>query len=247
MKRLRDEAGMTLMEVMVACTVGMIVILAVFAMLDSSVRMNTGVMSRTDAMQRGRLAMDVLTQELRSQVCLVDLTPAVVPESDESTVSFYSDFSDGDGSEPPTMRTLRFDPDTGAITTDIYQATRMEPRSGQFEDHPSATNLRLENASLQVDEDGRPVPFLRYYAYEWKGEEGGPQHPEATLELDTPLSDTDARRVARVDISFVARPTGADGDDHGVNLSDQIMARHSDPNLARWDPINPSLPDPRCV
>ena len=31
-----------------------------------------------------------------------------------------------------------------------------------------------------------------------------------------------------------------------MNLSDQIMARHSDPNLAKWD-SNPTLPDPRCV
>ena len=244
MKRLRDESGMTLMEVLMASTVGMIVVLAIFTMLDSSVRMNTDVMSRTDAMQRGRVAMDVLTQELRSQVCLVDLTPAIVPGSDGSTVSFYSDFSDGNGSEPPKKRTLTFNDDTGAITTAIYNATQPEPRNGQFQVAPASTNLRLENAALQKDGGGRDVPFLRYYAYKW---EGDPPHPEATLPLATPLSATDARRVARVDITFVARPTGADDDDHGVNLTDQIMARHSDPNLARWDPINPSLPDPRCV
>jgi hypothetical protein len=244
MKRLRDQSGMTVMEVLVASTVGMIVVLAIFAMLDSSVRMNTGVMSRTDAMQRGRLAMDVLTQELRSQVCLVDLTPAVVPGSNGNTVSFYSDFSEGDGAEPPTKRRLTFDPATGDIRTDIYAATVQEPHDGQFTVAPTTTNMRLENASLQKDALNRDIPFLRYYAYEWKGD---PPHPEATLALPTPLSANDARRVARVDITFVARPTGEEKDDHGVNLTDQIMARHSDPNLARWDPINPSLPDPRCV
>lgn len=238
-RRLRAESGMTLIEVLVASSVGMIVVLAIFAMLDSSVRMNTGVMSRTDAMQRGRLAMDVLTQELRSQVCLADRTSAIAADSDENSVSFYSDFSDGDGSEPPTKRTLSFDPDTGAIQTQIFAATRLEPSYGQFVTSPTTTNLRLENASLQEG-----VPFLQYYAYEWKGD---PPRPEATLKLPTPLSSSDARRVARIDIAFVSRPTGEKDDDHGVNLTDQIMARHSDPNLARWDPPNSSLPDPRCL
>jgi hypothetical protein len=244
MRRLRDESGMTVMEVLVASTVGMIVVLAIFAMLDSSVRMNTGVMSRTDAMQRGRLAMDVMTQELRSQVCLVDLTPAVVPGATDNSIQFYSDFSEGDGAEPPTKRRLAYDPATGDIKTDIYAATRQEPRNGQFSVNPTNTNMRLENAKLQKNAANQNIPFLRYYAYEWKG---NPPHPEATLRLPTPLSANDARRVARVDITFVSRPTGEEGDDHGVNLTDQIMARHSDPNLARWDPINPSLPDPRCV
>jgi type II secretory pathway component PulJ len=239
MRRLRDESGMTVMEVLVASTIGTIVVLAIFAMLDSSVRMNTGVMSRTDAMQRGRLAMDVLTQELRSQVCLVDLTPAIVPESDGNAVSFYSDFSEGDGAEPPTKRKLSFDPATGNIRTEIFAATVQEPRNGQFTPAPTTTNLRLENAMLEED-----VNFLQYYAYEWKG---NPPRPEATLKLPTPLSENDARRVARIDISFISRPTGETKEDHGVHLTDQIMARHSDPNLARWDPINPSLPDPRCV
>jgi hypothetical protein len=241
MKRLRDESGMTLMEVLVASTVGMIVVLAIFALVDSSVRMNTGVMSRTDAMQRGRLAMDVLTQELRSQVCLTDLTPAIVPlESDDDSVSFYSDFSEGDGAEPPTKRTLSFDPDTGDIRTEIHAATAAEPKKGQFTTAPTETHLRFENAARQG-----AVPFLQYYAYKWEGDP--PRRAEATLKLTTPLSETDARRVARIDITFIARPTGEETDDHGVNLTDRIMARHSDPNLARWDPANPSLPDPRCI
>ena len=40
-------------------------------------------------------------------------------------------------------------------------------------------------------------------------------------------------------MTFVARPTGADNDDKGVNLTDQIMVRHADPNL--------SVPDPKCI
>ena len=44
------------------------------------------------------------------------------------------------------------------------------------------------------------------------------------------------RRVARVDVAFVALPPGSSDRKKGVNLTDQVMARHSDPNLAKWDP-----------
>jgi hypothetical protein len=247
MSRLRQEAGMTLMELMTAISIGMVVLLGMFALLDGSVRMNTNVMSKTDAMQRGRIALDVLTQELRSQVCLPNLAgPAIVPDvTTANTVVFYSDFSEGDGTVPPTKRKLSYDPATGNVTTAIYRVgdDNVEPESGDFPDAPSQTLLRLENAGLQRD---GAVPFLRYYAYQWVEVEGQTPRPEATLELTPPIDANEARRIARIDVSVVANPLGNDRT-KGVDLTDQIMARHSDPNLAKWDPANPSLPDPRCV
>ena len=56
MSRLRDERGITLMEVLSAATVGFVVLAGVFGLLESSVRLNTGVLAKTDAMQRGRIA-----------------------------------------------------------------------------------------------------------------------------------------------------------------------------------------------
>jgi len=240
-RRLRDEAGMTIMEVLTAATVGLIVLTAMFTLLDSTVRMNTNVMRKTDAMQRGRIAMDLLTQELRSQVCLSNLAGTAVREGATSNmVEFYSDFSEGDGAEPPTKRRLWFDTATGDIQTAIWMTDDLEPVPGDFPVDPTQTQMRLENAALRPG-----VPFLRYYAYRWVGNPA--TRAEATQELIPPLDGNEARRVARIDINFVAQPTGVEDREKGVDLSDRIMARHSDPNLARWDPTNPNLPDPRCV
>jgi hypothetical protein len=245
MSRLRQEAGRSLMELMTAITIGMIVMLAMFALLDNTVRLNTSAMAKTDAMQRGRLAMDVMTQELRSQVCLDNLAgPAIVTGATANTVEFYSDFSEGDGTVPPTKRRLSYNPATGDVTTAIWVTDVLEPRPGDFPVAPDNTHLRLENIALQNDGAGNTIPFLRYYAYRWVG---NPPRPEASLELVPPLDATEARRVARIDVSLVAQPLGADDRTKGVNLTDQVMARHSDPNLAKWDPANPTLPDPRCV
>jgi hypothetical protein len=249
MSRLREETGTTLMEVLTAITVGFVVLAAIFTMLESTVRLNTGVISKTDAMQRGRLAMDVITQELRSQVCLNNLNnPAVLDGATENSVTFYSDFSDAEGTKPPEKRTLTFDPGSGDIRTTIYRATVPDPDSSDdFE--VLGENLRLENAALQEipdgpdpgDEPDGTVPFLRYYAYQ-DVDTAGVVHPEPTLVLDPGpdgLNPAEAARVARIEIAFVSRPTGATTSEKGVNLNDQIVARHSDPNL--------SVPDPKCV
>jgi hypothetical protein len=243
--RLREEAGMTLMELITAITVGMIVMLAMFALLDNTVRMNTNAMAKTDAMQRGRLAMDTMTQELRSQVCLDNLAgPAIVTGATSTQVEFYSDFSEGDGTVPPTKRRLKYDPATGDVTTAIWMTNVLEPRPSDFPVAPNNTQMRLENVALQKDAGGNTIPFLRYYAYRWVGD---PPRPEASLELVPPLDANEARRVARIDVTLMAEPLGADDRTKGVNLTDRVMARHSDPNLAKWDTANPTLPDPRCV
>jgi hypothetical protein len=247
--RLRQEAGMTLMELMTAISIGMVVLLGMFALLDGSVRLNTNVMSKTDAMQRGRIALDVLTQELRSQVCLPNLGgPAIVAGATANSVEFYSDFSEGDGTVPPTKRKLTYNPTTGNVTTAIYITDVLEPRASDYPNAPNKTLLRLENVGLQRNSGGAQIPFLKYYAYQWVEVEGQEaKRPEATLELTPPIDANEARRVARIDVSVVANPLGGDDNTKGVDLTDQIMARHSDPNLAKWDPANPSLPDPRCV
>jgi hypothetical protein len=240
MKRLREEAGMTIMELLVAMTVGMVVITGVFTMLDSTVRLNTGVMAKTDAMQRGRLAMDVITQELRSQVCLNNLSnPAIVGDkTTKDSVTFYSDFSDAEGDRPVEKRKLSYDRATRNITTSIYRTAKLKPLPTDFPLAPATVQMRLENVNLQRDANNNEIPFLRYYAYQWIG-----GRPTATEELvpnaTTGLTPAQAARVARVDITFIARPTGATDDKKGVRLTDQIMVRHADPNL--------SVPDPKCI
>jgi len=247
MKRLREEAGMTLTELVMAMTIGLIVLSGVFAMLDTTVKLNTGVMSKTDAMQRGRLAMDIITQELRSQVCLNTFTdPAIVgPVTTKDSVTFYSDFSNADGARPIEKRKLSFDPATGNITTSIYRTATLRPVANDFPLSPTTKQMRLENASLQTVKgaDGKPVvpaeyvPFLTYYAYDVSS--GRPLATEKLVPGANGLTAAQAARVARIDVNFVARPTGADSDDKGVNLTDQIMVRHADPNL--------TVPDPKCI
>jgi hypothetical protein len=240
MSRLRRQDGFTLPEVLVAATVGFVVLAATLGLLESTVRLSFGMVAKTDSMQRGRLAMDNITQQLRSQVCLNLDTPAV-KYADANKVEFYVDFSSADGSKPPFLRSLRFPVDPGAagdIQAYTWVTTVDNPTPAHFSGAATSAGVVLENVVRQrkTSNPAQEEPFLRYYAYQ---PVGNPPRPEPTLELTPPLGTAELARIARIDIKFLSRPTGSTDNDKGVNINDQVMVRHADPNL--------SVPDPACT
>lgn len=206
---MRRSDGFTLVEVMLAAAIGLIVFTGALALMGTAFRDTHGVIARTDAMQRGRLALDEITQELRSQVCPDPSTPAVAG-GDDSSVTFYADLSDG--SRPPVEHVLALDPASMTIVD----------RSG-----PGAARVVLD----AVD-DAPGTPFLRYYAFTTAG-----TPRTATLPLPTPLSAADAARVARIDIAFRARPQGERTAEHATVLTDEVLSRNADPEQADPGPV----------
>jgi hypothetical protein len=190
-------------------------------------------MAKTDAQQRGRLAMDRITQELRSQVCLNLTTPAILPvKSTADSVTFYSDFGEN-VKAPPMLRTITFDAPSGdIIETDVVGTG---PDGGPFNYSGTPTKqIIFQNAARVVEADTTVRPFLKYFAYETKAGVLG-----TTQELVPPLAAAAAARVARIEISFTARPTGAKNNTNATDIKDELAVRHADPNL--------TVPDPQCV
>jgi Tfp pilus assembly protein PilW len=233
MSRFRAQDGFTLAEMLVAATVGFVVLAATLGLLDSSLRLDNGVMAKTDAQQRGRLAMDRITQELRSQVCLNLTTPAVLPTvSTADSVTFYSDFGQ-DNTAPPMRRTITFDATTGNVIESKIQGKGNAGGPFTFTD-PAVNQVIFQGATRVVEADKTIRPFLKYYAYQTVGGVLG-----TTQVLDPPLTAAAAARVARIEISFTARPTGAKDSTNATDIKDEISVRHADPNL--------TVPDPQCV
>jgi hypothetical protein len=235
MSRLRNQDGFTLMETLMAVTVGFVVLAATLGLLESSVRLDLGLMSKTDAMQRARLGMDKLTQEVRSQVCLDYDHPAVIA-GDDNSLTFYGDYTEV--GTRPVRRRVTFDPTKGTITSYAYEAPQNLPLPLKYTDFPTSPTriqLVLEAVRNQFDKvQNKDVPFFTYYANHLDTD--GVYRPSE--KLGTPLIANDVKRVARIDIAFLARPTGAKDDKQAVNLSDQIAVRHLDPNVSL---------DPKCV
>jgi type II secretory pathway pseudopilin PulG len=247
---MRSQEGFTLTEVVMAMTVGFVILSATLGLLESSTKLNLGVMAKTDAMQRGRLVMDQVTQRLRSQVCLDFQNPAVLANSNAQQVTFYSDFSSGDGSVAPLKTQLLFvpsagDPTVGAIWEYRFRTTSTvkPPPVSSFPSTPTTRRLLSGNVALQRNSAGATVPFLRYYAFRLVS-----GRPQASNPLAVPLDTARAETVARIDVAFRARPSRARNDKESIDLTDQVIARHADPN--ETPPTNvPSdwAPNPDCL
>ena len=107
--RLRsDESGFTLVELLAAMSIGIIILMAAFMLLDRATAISQEIANRQEALQRGRVAMEQIVRELRSQVCLGDEKEPIRVAQD-NLVTFYLDMSDG--SKQIEQRTIRYDAD----------------------------------------------------------------------------------------------------------------------------------------
>lgn len=226
MSRRRDERGFTIVELLVAMLVLGIVVAGAATMMQVVLRQSRGTVERTDAMQRGRLVLDTLTREIRSQVCLNPTTYGLHSGSKDS-ITFYSEF-DADDTSSPRLNRLTFDPAAGTITRTVWNTTAAGPIG--YPSAPASTQL-VANRITRAD-GGRD--FFIYKAYD-------PDVSPPTL-TDTPdMTQADERiRTAKIDIAFKVLPSrvGSTTDNFGTQVEDSVFLRSADPNA--------TTPDPTC-
>lgn len=225
-----DERGFTLPELLAAISLGMVVLLAAAFLLDNAVSKSNEIADRQEASQRGRTAMEHVTRDLRSQVCLKDQRPITIGE--DQRVSFYASLSTNP--DAVDLRTIRYDATSKNLLEDIV------PGAGTFPDltftGTGTSNLLLEGAQPVVD--GTVTrPIFRYYTYVTGSTTGALQL------LPTPLSAADKVRVVMIKVAFMALPTRT--------LARNTTARdstsfESDVYVRLVDPTKPQ-DGPRCI
>lgn len=229
MSRLRDESGVTLTELLAAMGIGLIVLMAGFMLLDRSVTVSQEIADRQQAVQRGRAAMELITRQLRSQVCLGESTEPIT-YGDAYSVSFYADLSDG--SQNVETRTLSYEePDDGPGSI-VEEVT---PGVGTYPDLTFASGSTVSRALLTgvqpVSAGDEPQPVFRYFAFESGSPTGDLQ------ELATPLSSSDASRTVLVRIAFVALPDRVNPRElDATTLEDDVFIRIADPTRPQEGP-----------
>lgn len=219
-----DQSGFALTELVVAMTVGLIVLMAAFLLLDRAHSVSNEISDRQDAVQRGRQAMEKLTRQIRSQVCLGNtIEPITYGSSDQ--VTFYADLTDG--SKNVERRNIVFDPDTKTITEEVFPGVGVYPDLA-FGSTPAESRVILSRVERVLDP---PTPFLRYYAYDPAGA------PGALRELNRPLSADDAPLVVMVKIAFVAMPEGANPRDRdATTFYNDVYVRLANPTVPTQGP-----------
>jgi prepilin-type N-terminal cleavage/methylation domain-containing protein len=230
--RLRSQHGFTLIEMMVAVSIGAVVMLATFSMLDSSVVLTGKTEKRVDATQRGRLAMFQITRALGSQVCPNATTPAIVgtgvtgqPASDQYTADFW--MFTGTGTFTPVRHVIAWDTNTNSIIDTAY--------------NQAGTKIKQSTLLTKVRPTGSSAPVFTYWAYPANG-----TTPSSQLNpTGAALSPAQAATVALIKVSFIVQPdttatpaSTTSTPPQSQTFSDQVFVRTADPN----DPKGPQAP-----
>lgn len=211
----REEGGFTLVELLVACIVGTIVLLATFMMLDTSVVQTGKVTDRVDRTQRARTAMERITRNLRSQVCPVAGVPAIIAAQDYS-VKFYAFM--GSGQLVPDQVEIAWDTNTNSIVQRTWTGTTPEPNTTFAATPKTSTLLTDVRPTFVSGQSGPRGPVFRYYL-------GGSATP-----LTTPLSAANLNAMSKVDIRFMTYPQNRNAAGTSTTLQSEVFSRTSDPN-----------------
>jgi prepilin-type N-terminal cleavage/methylation domain-containing protein len=223
-----DESGFTLIELLTSMTIGLVLLMAAFLLLDRATAVSQEIADRQEALQRGRQAMETIVRDLRSQVCLGDEKEPITA-ADGNGVTFYIDLSDG--SKQVHQRRIRYDAATKSIYEDIYIG------SGVYPDlvFGAASETRLlVSGVVPIVDAGTPRPILSYYAFKQGGVPGDLQL------LAAPLSTNDAIRTVLVKVGFTVLP------DRKVPKNREATTVESDIYVRIADPSKP-LEGPQCI
>jgi Tfp pilus assembly protein PilW len=235
-RRLRDERGFTLLELLVATVAGIVVTAAMGAIVVVAVHFTSSTTDRVDANQQGRLAMTKITQALNSS-CVSAGVPPIQPNSDANDLIFLSALSDAPSIYPNLLTvqlsggalTMLTDANVGSTgSTGATGATGSTGATGTtavdgwtVTSTPTISFTLVQHATNAVV-SGTTVPVFQYYTY---NSTTGTISNNVTPSTGQTLG-ADAANVVEVVISYQALPTdnwNAGG--RPANISDSVVLR----------------------
>jgi prepilin-type N-terminal cleavage/methylation domain-containing protein len=232
LNRVSSERGFTLTELVVAMALGMIVLLAAFNVMDRSFINNKSVTDREDALQRGRITLELLTRQIRSMTCAGQYTP--VTKGTDNEVNFYAYMGDptAGGSTLPQLHKLVYDPTAKTISETDYPLTSVTTSPPTV----STTASLGPRVLLKNVVPAGSTPVFSYYTYDPNATQGTGGFVALTAGT-AGLSTTDQAKVVKVAISFLTRPTGINvTDPHSTTFQDDVFWRAVDPEAPNAQP-----------
>lgn len=228
---LGDQRGFTLIELVISSTIGIVVLLAVFALMDVSVVQAGRTQDRVEVAQRGRNSMEQITQQLRSQICFGADQPLI--EGTNTSVRFYADV--GDEQYRPDMRVLTFVPNgrQGRITESVYVGQADANGGFTFPNWRSdGTGVpdRSRTVATGVEQVDAATPVFSYFGFRYDQSNAKAAATDTDILLNTPIASTDStRRVVKIRVAYkVDAERTANSSIDALNQGD-VFVRSADP------------------
>jgi hypothetical protein len=227
MSRLRQEDGVTLMELLVAATVGVILSLALFAFLDTTSRSSEQTAARIDAAKLGRPVMASIIDRLHSTCVAPDVQP-IRAGSNANTIDFVHQTGSA-VTLTPVRRTISWQLNSGSSTEgrlveSIYPVVGGTAPNWTFSSTPSQTRTML----TPVERVGNTI--FKYWYYAANG--ALTQFPAGTT-----LTADQAAQVVQVGVNFDVPSRVAKDTEGGTTFTDSVYLRFT-PAAADADTAN---------
>ncbi len=252
-----EEAGVTLVELLVAMAAAGVIVLALFTMVNTTLQQTSRTFSQVNASQSARTVTENIEDEMHS-ACLSSGMAPIQTGSDGSDLFFVSQYgSSGSNADAPTPTPVEhkivYSSSGKSLTDYIYPATGSVGSGWTFSTTASQTRILLTNVAAVTG-----TPMFQYFAYTEPMSGSTPYTDSAgnTYEmiqdglnyvpgtttkpsaspLATPLTSTNAGIAVEVLLTFVVGPNSNGGslvetnlNNVGATVQDQIVLRLTPP------------------
>jgi prepilin-type N-terminal cleavage/methylation domain-containing protein len=188
---IRDTRGFTLVELLVATTAGVIVLISLSWLMIVSLRETGRVNGRIDATQRARLVLYQVIDDLHSSCVAAPPVTPVRPGSTGTSLSFIHQRGSA-AFLTPVLSTISLS--GGTLTETNYAATGGTAPNWTFSSTPTSSRQLMKG----VVPTSPSTSIFSYYNYS-----GG---VISSTPLPTPLSSIDAAKTVQVSVGFTVSP-----------------------------------------
>jgi Tfp pilus assembly protein PilW len=245
-----DEAGFTLMEVLVSMMTALIITLAAFGLLQVVTEQSSRATDYVQASERGGTAMTHIIDELHSACFVPKITP-VVETSGPTTLIFETAYSSE--SEPTASQVQEHEIKWEAETKRTGQVTEMGKLvdytyvgegtypSYKFHAKPNWTKKTLIGEHIATLTEGSESGIFKYYKYSPEAQQSSATALGSFTQLPATLGATEAAQAASVVIGFRQFPSD------GSELPGRSVVMKSQATFAFGAPIaEPKIVDAPC-
>ncbi|MGA2163171.1 MAG: prepilin-type N-terminal cleavage/methylation domain-containing protein [Solirubrobacteraceae bacterium] len=251
---LRDEHGFTMIELLVAMSMGTIVCLAAFLLLKFTTGDVSRITERVHVDQTGSVALEKIMLELHSACVVRGVTP-IQTKSTPSVLKFISEGGTKSAFGTVRLHEIEYVPPKGESEGKLieYTSKSIPPSSGgeeapnyTFPKTPETKTLLLTGVKQAENKSNESIAVFQYYRYYHKSDttpEYGRIDQAAITVPPEGLPEAEAEDVTKVTITFSLAPPGKElatfNHDRPISLEDSAVFRLA---TSSESPSNPNLP-----
>jgi prepilin-type N-terminal cleavage/methylation domain-containing protein len=208
-RALGSEAGYSLVELLVAMSIGLIVTFGAFLLLDVTSSGVSRITSRVHANQTGRVALERIMLELHS-VCVTSGATPIEVGSTGTALKFVSENGSSPAFANVNLHEIFYTPATtsteGTLVEKTWRSSGTAPAYTFATSGAPTTERTLLTGVEQTNETG-PVPIFQYFRYYEEGDSGAVLGELNPTPIEPPISTSAvANKIVKVAVHFTATP-----------------------------------------